>query len=265
MSCCSPHKKHDDEPKPSQSSCCSAPKKEERHDHSQSSCCSPKKEEHTHDHSQSSCCSAPKRQEQKNDQSQSSCCSAPQKGTKKISRQMTIEEILGMFPYKAQRLSQEITNAGLHCVGCHAAVWETLEAGMYTHGKNEAQIDELVRRLNNLLEEEIDLTSISITPRAAAKFLGILSEEGKQGWGMRFAEEMAGCNGFEYVLDFSEKAETDDQTFESNGIEIHIKKAMLSRLLGSEIDYVEGLRGSGFKISNPNVRSSCGCGTSHNY
>ena len=77
---------------------------------------------------------------------------------------MTIEEILGMFPYKAQRLSQEITNAGLHCVGCHAAVWETLEGGMYTHGKTDAQIDELVRRLNALLEEEVETpSSICIT------------------------------------------------------------------------------------------------------
>lgn len=245
MSCCSPHKKHDDEPKHSNSSCCSAPKKEERHEHSNSSCCSSPKKEEKHEHSNSSCCSP--------------------KQPKKINRQMTIEEILGMFPYKAQRLSQEITNAGLHCVGCHAAVWETLEAGMYSHGKNEAQIEELVRRLNHLLEEEVDLSNIRITSRAAAKFLEILSEEGKQGWGMRFAEEMAGCNGFEYVLDFSEKAEEDDQVFESNGIEIHVKKAMVPRLLGSEIDYVEGLRGAGFKISNPNVRSACGCGSSHNY
>ena len=249
-------------------SCCS-PKKHDDHHHSNSSCCSaPKKQEEKHDHSHSSCCSAPKKQEEHHHHSHSSCCSTPdgkQKETKKINRQMTIEDILGMFPYKAQRLSQEITNAGLHCVGCHAAVWETLEAGMYTHGKTEAQIDELVRRLNALLDEEVDTTSIRITPRGAAKFLEILSEEGKQGWGMRFAEEMAGCNGFEYVLDFSEKAEADDKTFESHGIEIHVKKAMLPRLLGSEIDYVEGLRGSGFKISNPNVRSSCGCGTSHNY
>ena len=249
-------------------SCCS-PKKHDDHHHSNSSCCSaPKRQEEKHDHSHSSCCSAPKKQEEHHHHSHSSCCSTPdgkQKETKKINRQMTIEDILGMFPYKAQRLSQEITNAGLHCVGCHAAVWETLEAGMYTHGKTEAQIDELVRRLNALLDEEVDTTSIRITPRGAAKFLEILSEEGKQGWGMRFAEEMAGCNGFEYVLDFSEKAEADDKTFESHGIEIHVKKAMLPRLLGSEIDYVEGLRGSGFKISNPNVRSSCGCGTSHNY
>lgn len=250
MSCCSPHKKQDDEHNHAKSSCCSAPKKEEKHEHSHSSCCSaPKKEEHHHDHSDSSCCSS----------------SGKQKSAKKITRQMTIEEILGMFPHKAQRLSQEITNAGLHCVGCHAAVWETLEAGMYTHGKTDAQIDELARRLNALLEEEVDATTICITPRGAAKFLEILSEEGKQGWGMRFSEEMAGCNGFEYVLDFSEKAESDDKVFESHGIEIHVKKGMVPRLLGSEIDYVDGLRGSGFKISNPNVRSSCGCGTSHNY
>lgn len=267
MSCCSPHKKNEDEHKHSHSSCCSSPKKEEKHEHSHSSCCSAPKKEEKHEHSHSSCCSSPKKEEQ-HEHSHSSCCSAPnnqQKQAKKITRQMTIEDILGMFPYKAQRLSQEITNAGLHCVGCHAAVWETLEAGMYTHGKTDAQIDELVRRLNALLEEEIDVTSIRITTRGAAKFLEILSEEGKQGWGMRFAEEMAGCNGFEYVLDFSEKADSDDKVFVSNGIEIHVKKAMLARLLGSEIDYVEGLRGSGFKISNPNVRSSCGCGTSHNY
>ena len=226
----------------------------------------PQKEEEKHEH-HIFLLFTPKKEE-KHEDADSSCCSAPQpqqKQGKKITRQMTIEEILGMFPYKAQRLSQEITNAGLHCVGCHAAVWETLEAGMYTHGKTDEQIDELVRRLNALLEEEVDLNSIRITPRGAAKFLEILSEEGKQGWGMRFAEEMAGCNGFEYVLDFSEKADDDDKTFESNGIEIHVKKPMIPRLLGSEIDYVEGLRGSGFKISNPNVRSSCGCGTSHNY
>lgn len=237
MPCCSPHKKHGEEPEETANTCCSAPRQE--------------KDSHSHE---------------EKEQSKSSCCSSgPSKKAIRIHRQMTIEEILGMFPYKAQRLSQEITNAGLHCVGCHAAVWETLEGGMLSHGKTDAQIDELVDRLNALLDEEVDTTSVRITPRGASKFLEILSDEGKQGWGMRFSEEMAGCNGFEYVLDFSEKADEDDEVFISNEIEIHIKKAMVPRLIGSEIDYVEGLRGSGFKISNPNVRSSCGCGTSHNY
>lgn len=198
------------------------------------------------------------------------CCgdekSAPAPATPtKIHRQMTIETILSMFPHKAQKLSQEITNAGLHCVGCQAATWETLEAGMYGHGMNDDQIEKLVDRLNTLLGEETDLSTITITPRAAKKYLEILAEEGKQGWGLRFAERMAGCNGFEYALDYSEKALPTDEVFVSQGIEIHVDLGMVSRLLGSEIDYVDGLQGSGFKISNPNVRSSCGCGSSHGY
>ena len=108
-------------------------------------------------------------------------------------------------------------------------------------------------------------TAARAAPRAAKKYTEILEEEGKQGWGIRFAERMAGCNGFEYALDYSEKANDDDDIFESQGIEIHIHKKMLGRLIGSSIDFVDGLQGSGFKISNPNVRSSCGCGTSHGY
>lgn len=184
---------------------------------------------------------------------------------KTINRHMTIEEILSHFPHKAQKLSQEITAAGLHCVGCSAATWETLEAGMLGHGMNNEQIDRLVGRLNNLLAEKSDTSTITLTKRAAQKYLEILAEEGKQGWGLRFAERMAGCSGFEYVLDYSEKAGPDDETIESEGIQIHINKKMKSRLVGSEIDFVDSLHNSGFKVSNPNVRSSCGCGTSHNY
>lgn len=182
-----------------------------------------------------------------------------------IHAQMTIAEILGMFPNKAQKLAQEITNAGLHCVGCQAATYETLEAGMLGHGKSPEDIQRLLDRLNALLEEETDETTITLTPRAAAKFLKILEEEGKQGFALRFGDQMAGCSGFEYVLDFSEKASPDDEIFNSHGIEIHIHKEAVPRLLGSEIDYVESLTNSGFKISNPHARSSCGCGSSHGY
>lgn len=182
-----------------------------------------------------------------------------------IHRHMTIEEILSLFPHKAQRLAHEITSAGLHCVGCHAATWETLEAGMLGHGMNVEAIDRLEGRLNALLAEKVDASTITITSRAAAKYTQILADDGKVGYGIRFAEKMAGCNGFEYLLDYSEKAQADDVTYTSCGIEIHIQKDMVSRLLGAEIDYIDGLQGSGFKISNPNVRSSCGCGTSHGY
>lgn len=184
---------------------------------------------------------------------------------KTINPQMTIAEILSMFPHKAQKLSQEITNAGLHCVGCNAATWETLEAGMLGHGKSQASIKTMVDKLNALLAEPIDVSTISMTKKAASKFLAILQEEGKQGWGLRFGEELAGCSGYEYVLDYSEKATPNDQVFHSQGIEIHVSKEQVPHLLGCEIDYVEGLHDAGFKISNPNSKSSCGCGSSHNY
>jgi iron-sulfur cluster assembly protein len=231
-------------------SCCSKPSKKDEQQEAQQggSCCSTQKK---HDHGQNQ---------------GGSCCSSKSKEKKTtVDRQMTIEEILGMFPFKAQKLSQEITNAGLHCVGCHAATWETLEMGMMKHGKTNEQIDHLVVRLNQLLAEPITLDSINITTKAAAKFIEILAEEQKQGWGMRFSEEMAGCSGFQYVLDFAENGDEDDVIFTSNGIEIYVKKAVLPRLLGSEIDFVDGLRGSGFKISNPNVHAACGCGSSHGY
>lgn len=245
-------------------SCCSKPSKSNDHHHEEKhgGCCSPHKHDHQHDHK------GHHHSHEEDHPHGGGCCSAGKKEMPKatqVHRQMTIEEILGMFPFKAQRLSQEITNAGLHCVGCHAATWETLEMGMLSHGKTNEQIDELVNRLNALLDEKVNVDTITITSRGAAKFLEIASEEKKQGWGMRFSEEIAGCSGFQYVLDFSEKSEPEDAVFVSNGIEIHIKKPLLPRLLGCEIDFVDGLRGSGFKISNPNVHSSCGCGTSHGY
>jgi len=194
-------------------------------------------------------------------------CTNEKNSKKTVHRHMTIEEILSFFPHKAQRLSQEITNAGLHCVGCHAATWETLEAGMLGHGMTNEAIDKLVQRLNALLEEqdEESLDTISLTKKAASKFMEILEEEGKPGWGMRFDDKLAGCNGFEYILDYSESALPDDTIFESYGVQIHVNNNKVARLLGAIIDYFDGLQGSGFKIINPNVRSSCGCGTSHNY
>lgn len=186
--------------------------------------------------------------------------------SRKIHRQMTIEEILGLYPHKAQKLAQELTNSGLHCVGCHAATWETLEAGMYGHGMSSDAVDKMVIKLNSILEEQCsNPETITLTERAAKKFIAILDEEGKQGWGLRFGQKMGGCSGFEYLLDYSEKANEDDVCFPNHGIEIHVAKNDVPLLKGSEIDFVDGLHSSGFKISNPNVKSSCGCGKSQGY
>ncbi len=183
----------------------------------------------------------------------------------RIARDMTIEEILSKFPQKSQKLAQEITNAGLHCVGCQAATWETLEGGMLGHGYSESEIEALVVKLNNVLSQKVDLSTISMTSAAVQKYKAILAEEGKAGYGLRFGDKAGGCSGFEYILDYSEKAKADDEVFLAEGMEIHITRSMVSRLMGCEIDYTDGLNGAGFKITNPNAKGSCGCGKSQSY
>lgn len=185
-----------------------------------------------------------------------------------VHEEMTIEEILNKYPHKSQRIAHALTSSGLHCVGCGAAVWETLRAGMLSHGKHPDEITALVKKLNEILAEEDDFVpdSIRITEKAAKKYLSILEEENKQGWGLRFSEKAGGCGGYEYILDYSEQPSSDDEVIATEfGLEIHVNKKQKPRLLGSTIDFIDGLQGAGFKVTNPNVRSSCGCGSSHNY
>ncbi len=178
---------------------------------------------------------------------------------------MAIEEIFATFPQKSQKLAQAMKNKGLNCVGCNASTWETLEMGVLGHGMTHDDLNALVQELNDIINEKVNATTVTISPKAADKYQSILKEEKKEGYGLRFMEKAAGCSGFEYTLDFSEKALEHDEIFYSQGLEIHIPKTIVSRLIGSEIDYIDGLQGAGFKVSNPNVKSSCSCGTSHNY
>ncbi len=184
----------------------------------------------------------------------------------RISKTMTIDEVLNSFPSKAALIAQALTNAGLHCVGCGAATWETLEAGMLGHGMSEQEIESLVNDLNKILEKkDPQKNSIAMTEKAASKFKQILKETKKEAYALRFGDKPGGCGGFEYILDFSNKRLDSDQVFESFGVEIHVDKSCVDRLLGSEIDYLEGLKESGFKVINPNVRTSCSCGNSQSY
>lgn len=182
-----------------------------------------------------------------------------------ITKDMTIESIFSTFPGKSQKLAQAIQAAGLNCVGCQAATWETLEAGMLGHGFSDSEVEGLLLKLNSILSEKEDLTSISMTERAVKKFQEILKDDGREKTALRFGIRAGGCSGFEYTLDYSDEASADDVVFTSFDQDIHVHKSSVDKLLGSSIDYVEGLHGAGFKISNPNAKSSCGCGKSQNY
>ena len=103
---------------------------------------------------------------------------------------------------------------------------------------------------------------VRITDVAATKVNEIRDAEGIEGnMALRLRVVGGGCAGFSYDLYFDEIAEVDRQV-ELNGVKVVVDEMSLMYLVGTEIDYVEGLQGAGFKFNNPNVKSTCGCGSS---
>jgi len=110
--------------------------------------------------------------------------------------------------------------------------------------------------------DEAPATPITLTQRAADKVREIRTDEKIQdGYALRLKVMGGGCSGFAYDLYF-DQAQEFDHVFESNGIRMVCDQMSLMYLMGTEVDYVESLQGSGFKFNNPNVKSTCGCGSS---
>jgi iron-sulfur cluster insertion protein len=104
--------------------------------------------------------------------------------------------------------------------------------------------------------------AISITDRAAEKVHEIAKAEDLAGQGLRLRVIGGGCAGFSYDLYFEDKPTDLDEQFEDKGVLLYIDPLSFQYLDGTEIDYVEGLHGAGFKFGNPNVKATCGCGSS---
>ena len=78
----------------------------------------------------------------------------------------------------------------------------------------------------------------------------------------RISVDGGGCQGFSYKFDFDQNIKTNDKLFKFNDIEVIIDDTSLGFLKGSQLDFVNDMIGSYFKITNPNASSTCGCGTS---
>jgi iron-sulfur cluster insertion protein len=105
-------------------------------------------------------------------------------------------------------------------------------------------------------------TPVTLTDRAAEKVTEIRAEEKiEDGYALRLKVLGGGCSGFAYDLYFDQPQDID-HAFESNGVKMLCDQMSLMYLMGTEVDYVEGLSGAGFKFHNPNVKSTCGCGSS---
>jgi iron-sulfur cluster assembly accessory protein len=103
--------------------------------------------------------------------------------------------------------------------------------------------------------------NVIVTERAAARIGEILRQE-PPGTMLRVSVEGGGCSGFQYKFDTESARAADDVVIERNGATVLIDPVSLGYMAGSEIDFVDDLIGSSFRVNNPKATASCGCGTS---
>ena len=105
--------------------------------------------------------------------------------------------------------------------------------------------------------------SITLTEKAKDKVKEILLDQPETFAGLRIQVVGGGCSGFQYRMGFDKNFnDQNDSVFDFDGLKVFVDKSSLLYMDGSEVDYIEGLHGAGFKFNNPNVSGSCGCGSS---
>lgn len=189
-----------------------------------------------------------------------------QEQVQKITKDTTIGDIVEKYP----QVVDTLTSFGVHCVGCHVSPFESLEMGFKGHGLDDVKIEEAVKKLNEVIgnstkqeqKEEVDLSNatLTVTDKAAEKIKALIEQEKKQA--LRISVQPGGCSGHTYGMELDDKSTDDDIVIEQKGIKIFVDKASMEKLNGVDVDYVDSLQGAGFKINNPQAKSTCGCGSS---
>jgi iron-sulfur cluster assembly accessory protein len=105
---------------------------------------------------------------------------------------------------------------------------------------------------------------ITLTSNAVAKVKEIMAQQNPVPTGLRVGVVGGGCSGFSYSMQFENSAGMMDKTFDFDGLKVYVDATSVMYLNGCIVDYVETLEGAGFKFENPNVKSTCGCGSSFN-
>eukprot|EP01041_Mallomonas_annulata_P025336 gene25336-46347_t len=104
---------------------------------------------------------------------------------------------------------------------------------------------------------------VTVTEIAKNKIIELRAKDGLEGdLGVRVAVEGGGCSGLMYDLQFDGEQRPTDHIFEDKGIKVFVDKKSLLYLIGTELDFSDGLNGKGFQFKNPNATRTCGCGES---
>ena len=182
-----------------------------------------------------------------------------------VTKDMTVADIIAKYPFAADIMQ----SYGLSCFGCAVNTLESVEMGAKGHGIPEERMEEMVEEMNSVISsgktpvrEEKPIQPLAVTPKAAQKMKDILTQQKKEGWGIRIVVSAGGCAGYMYGMDFAQKGEENDQVIHANGVPVFIEANSTKLLSGVVIDFVETLQESGFKFENPNAKATCGCGQS---
>ena len=103
---------------------------------------------------------------------------------------------------------------------------------------------------------------IKISDSAKERLLHLLENKGEEIGYVRVGVESGGCSGLSYKLDFDNTKKDDDELIEDNGISLLINKKSFLYLVGTTLEFSDGLNGKGFVFNNPNASRTCGCGES---
>jgi len=110
--------------------------------------------------------------------------------------------------------------------------------------------------------ESFNPSSINLSASAVQKVRDLVAEEENDDLKLRVFITGGGCSGFQYGFTFDEIAAEDDTAIEVDGVTLLVDPMSFQYLVGSEVDYTEGLEGSRFIVTNPNATTTCGCGSS---
>ena len=105
-------------------------------------------------------------------------------------------------------------------------------------------------------------TFINLTPAAAENMTRLMAANEMAGFGLRFGVRGGGCSGYSYLLEFSDGPEEGDMSLQVGGINVFVPPLKRDFVKGCTIHFVDDLMETGFKIQNPNVQRTCGCGES---
>lgn len=105
------------------------------------------------------------------------------------------------------------------------------------------------------------MSSVTLSASAAARIAAIAVRQEKPAI-LRLSVEGGGCSGFQYRFALADAPDGDDLISETDGVQLVVDPISIDLIAGAQVDYVESLGGSAFRVTNPIAASGCGCGSS---